>query len=153
MHNPIKNDYTVECYAKFGISEKCNDCLISRYCRDATKAMRIESAFCGAGEYTDQLPAPEPAAIEQEAEEPSNREALEKLLLFFMSLTPTKFMILKLRILHPEMTNTGIARLMRMGSDKPIYHFFAEICEKYPELESVLYSRKTVKKNERSNGQ
>lgn len=152
MHNPIKNSYMIACYAQFGVSETCKTCLVAGYCQDAKKDLRIESAFCGAGEYTDRLPAPkqtaeEPTAAEpQDAEPHYSREELLKLVNFFMELTPTNFMILKLRILHPEMTNTGIAKLMRMGSDKPIYRFFAEICERYPELEAVLYSRKTVKK-------
>ncbi|WP_277200663.1 hypothetical protein [Victivallis vadensis] len=145
MYNPIKNGFTIRCYGQFGISENCESCVVSTYCREAKKGLRVEAVFCGAGEYADQQPAPEPSeTVDQDQEPQYSQEALLKLVNFFMELTPCNFMILKLKLLHPEMTNLDIARLMRMNSDKPIYRFFTEICEKYPELQTVLYSRKAA---------
>lgn len=132
------------CYGQHGSRAECRRCPLRGYCRGFAENIRNESSsrFCSAGQYAELVPAPPEEPAEETAaaapEEPVyTRTEMLLLLEFFLQLTPIHFMILKLRLLRPEMTNRQIARQLQIG-EKRIYKFFREVCRSYPAMRDIL---------------
>ena len=137
MYNPIKNSPTLPCYGQFGIEKHCSDCIVKGYCIDSKKSNRIESAFCGAGQYSELLSdvtVEEPPSPERSY----SHDELKLLVSFFLDLTPTQFMIIKLKTLHPDMEPDEISSLLKINMPNEIRKFFNEICQQYPSLKTII---------------
>lgn len=157
MYNPVQNSYSVHCYGKFGSLVHCNDCTLRNHCRKSAEANRLTAAFSDAGEYIETLPAPEQQI---ETEEPDKgvkqnytRAEMLRLINFFLyDISPTSFMLIALKIKHPEYTVAKLAKIMHFSSSISVYQRFSEICGKCPEMRDILYrkyNRKTQEQREK----
>ena len=129
-----------ECYGKFDLNrQECRRCRVRDYCRRAKAEDRLLSRASFADVDVERLPAA-PEQVEDEvpaAGKSYSREELIRLTRFFLDLSPTQFVLLKLRIDRPDLTIKEIAAAIPVSTYSG-GAFYRRMVKEHPALADLL---------------